>query len=277
MIKLIATDLDGTFYHQDRSYDKQRFDKLLEKMNQANIKFVVSSGNQYYQLISFFDFPDQMSFVAENGAFIVHQGKEFFVSEIDKSIWINAIEIILKMDAIEFVLVNGVKSAYTPNTTKIEDIHFYQNYFPRIKLVDNFNTIDDRIIKLSLVTNEKYTESIAQQLQAIVGKHLRVVTSGHGDIDLVGIGINKAHALQQLMDIWDIKSNEVIAFGDAMNDLEMLEMAKYGFVMKNGNDILKKRIGRVVPYTCEEDGELIILEEYFKDPQLFEAKYERRN
>ncbi len=29
--------------------------------------------------------------------------------------------------------------------------------------------------------------------------------SGHGDIDLVGVGINKAHALHQLMDLWGIK------------------------------------------------------------------------
>ena len=56
-IKMIVTDLDGTFYHQDLSYDKQRFDRLYEKMKAEGIRFVVASGNQYYQLISFFDHP----------------------------------------------------------------------------------------------------------------------------------------------------------------------------------------------------------------------------
>ena len=77
------------------------------------------------------------------------------------------------MGAIEFVLVNGLKNAYTPNATKQENIEFYQNYCTRIKKVNNFSSIDDAIIKLSIVTNEKYTENIAQQLETIVGKDLR--------------------------------------------------------------------------------------------------------
>ena len=50
------------------------------------------------------------------------------------------------------------------------------------------------------------------------------------------------------------KKDEVMAFGGAMNDLEMSQLVKYGFVMKNGNEFLKEKIGCVVPYICEEDG-----------------------
>lgn len=78
-------------------------------MVDANIKFVVASGNQYYQLISFFDNPEQMSFVVENGALIIHQSKELFAIEIDRCVWLSAINTIMLMDAIEFVLVNGLK------------------------------------------------------------------------------------------------------------------------------------------------------------------------
>lgn len=53
-IKVIATDLDGTFYHRDLSYDKVRFLRLYEEMKKQGIHFVVASGNQYFQLVSFF-------------------------------------------------------------------------------------------------------------------------------------------------------------------------------------------------------------------------------
>ena len=76
------------------------------------------------------------------------------------------------------------------------------------------------------------------------------------------------------MDIWNIKKEEVMAFGDARNDLEMLQLAKYGFVMANGTQEMKDAIGRVVRYSNEEDGELDILEEYFADPQTFLEKYQ---
>lgn len=83
-------------------------------MVDANIKFVVVSGNQYYQLISFFDNPEQMSFVVENGALIIHQAKELFAIEIDRCVWLSAINTIMLMDAIEFVLVNGLKILILP-------------------------------------------------------------------------------------------------------------------------------------------------------------------
>lgn len=83
-------------------------------MVDANIKFVVASGNQYYQLISFFDNPEQMSFVVENGTLIIHQSKELFAIEIDRCVWLSAINTIMLMDAIEFVLVNGLKILILP-------------------------------------------------------------------------------------------------------------------------------------------------------------------
>ncbi len=64
-----------------------------------------------------------------------------------------------------------------------------------------------------------------------------------------------------------------MAFGDARNDLEMLQIARYGFVMANGTDELKEKIGKVVPFSNEEDGELEVIEEYFLDPNGFLEKY----
>ena len=81
-VKLIVTDLDGTFYHRDMSYDKEKFDRLLDQLHASGIRFAVASGNQYYQLISFFDHPEEMAFVAENGALIINEGKELSYATI---------------------------------------------------------------------------------------------------------------------------------------------------------------------------------------------------
>ena len=53
-IKLIAVDMDGTFLSEAGNYDRERFKKQYIKMKEKDIKFVVASGNQYYQLHSFF-------------------------------------------------------------------------------------------------------------------------------------------------------------------------------------------------------------------------------
>lgn len=75
MTKLIAVDMDGTFLRDNKTYDKEKFAKIYQELEKRNIKFTVASGNQYYQIISFFkDFP-YVVYVAENGALVRTQEK----------------------------------------------------------------------------------------------------------------------------------------------------------------------------------------------------------
>ena len=77
-VKVIVTDMDGTFLDDAKQYDRDRFQAQFEQLNARGIEFVVASGNQYYQLISFFpELKDRISFVAENGALCSITGNTF--------------------------------------------------------------------------------------------------------------------------------------------------------------------------------------------------------
>lgn len=273
-IKMIVTDLDGTFYHKDLTYDKERFKRLYAKMKEDDIKFVVASGNQYYQLISFFDERDEMTFVSENGGYIVKEGKELFSVKIKDETFHKVLDVIEKYPEITVNIVCGKKSAYMHSSTTDETFNIFLKYFPVMIRVDDLHQVDDQIMKFALMTSEELVDQIAEELNKVVDDSLSVVTSGHGCIDLIVSGVHKGHALDVLMDIWHIQPEEVMAFGDAKNDYEMLKKAKYGFVMANGTDFMKHEIGRVAPLSNEEDGELEIIEEYFNDKEAFLKKYE---
>ena len=78
-IKLIATDMDGTFLDGNGAYDKTRFDALLTKLEQANIHFVAASGRQLLALEAMFaDFADRIIFVAENGGIVKYRDDILF-------------------------------------------------------------------------------------------------------------------------------------------------------------------------------------------------------
>ena len=263
-IKMIVTDLDGTFYHRDLTYDKKRFDQLYRQMKERDIKFVVASGNQYYQ---------NKSFIAENGSYIISEGQEIFLAQMNKKTYLHVAELLMSIEGIEFTLICGKKSSNVLKSTPDELCHFFQNYFPRMEKVDSFENIDDDMMKISLVVQENLVGLIEKQLQNAVDDQLKIVTSGHGCIDIMIKGADKGHGIAMLMEKWNIQAGEIMAFGDAMNDLEMLELVKYGFVMANGNDLLKEKIGCVLPYTNEEDGALIVIEKYFEDPNQFEQLY----
>ena len=77
-IKMVAVDVDGTFVRSDYTYDVPRFRRIFSRMKNAGCRFVVASGNQYYQLRDLFPgHYDELSFVAENGAFVKDR-QDFF-------------------------------------------------------------------------------------------------------------------------------------------------------------------------------------------------------
>ena len=49
-IYVVASDMDGTFLRDDKTFDEPRFRSILQRMHAKGCKFVVASGNQYIQL-----------------------------------------------------------------------------------------------------------------------------------------------------------------------------------------------------------------------------------
>ena len=115
MIKLIATDMDGTFLRDDKTYDRALFADVHQQMVAQGIKFVVASGNQYYKLQSFFaEYPDTI-YIAENGAYIrsmehIYQTHFFSAARVAK-----VLEIVQDVPHLD-ITVCGARSAYILRT-----------------------------------------------------------------------------------------------------------------------------------------------------------------
>lgn len=74
-IKLIASDMDGTFLNDKGTYNRQKFETILNQLDDLGIKFVVASGNNIDRLnLIFKGLTHRMDFVAENGAHVIYKG-----------------------------------------------------------------------------------------------------------------------------------------------------------------------------------------------------------
>lgn len=111
-IKLVAVDMDGTFLRTDYTYDVPRFKAILSRMNAVGCKFVVASGNQYYQLRAQFPGIDhELNFVAENGAFVKEKNQLLFSADISREAVFSTLKICKNHPDIKNVMC-GLKSAY---------------------------------------------------------------------------------------------------------------------------------------------------------------------
>ena len=92
MIKLIVSDMDGTLLNDEKHIDKRIY-SLLPKMREEGIRFVVASGRQYPSLArDFQEHLPEITVIAENGAFVVQDGKELYFKGMNEKqiaiVWI---------------------------------------------------------------------------------------------------------------------------------------------------------------------------------------------
>ena len=247
-VKMIAVDMDGTFLNSSNDYNRSLFAGLYEKMRRSNVRFVVASGNQYYQLKSFFpDIENEISFVAENGAFIVSEGKEIDHARMDYKTVHDILDILKAFDSVHIILC-GKESAYVNELEPESFIKHGSKYYYRLKKVTDLYAINhDAILKFALNCPIEQTDEILSRLTDAVGDRVTPVSSGHGDIDLIMPGVHKANGLKKLQALWNIDAKDVAAFGDGGNDIEMLKHAGYSFAVENASENVKRIAGQIVP------------------------------
>lgn len=270
MIKLIAVDMDGTFLDSQMNYQRSIFRKIYQYLKRNEIHFVVASGNQYYQLKSFFDdFQDELTYISENGALIIENKQDIFHNEIPYENLDIIIQRLQRNKHIRICLC-GMKSAYLLNGDQ-EFYDCYSKYYYRLEIIESLKEINDTILKIALMVPENETEDILKDLIQDLGHVIQPVSSGHGSIDLIVPGFHKGSAIEFLCQRYHISLDECVAFGDGGNDKEMIEKVKYGFAMDNGSQAIKEVAYRVVP-SNNQHGVIQTLLELFDIPEVTERE-----
>ncbi|WP_127849083.1 Cof-type HAD-IIB family hydrolase [Lacticaseibacillus hulanensis] len=238
MIKLIATEMDGSFLRDDMTYDEAKFAELMKRMQAQNIQFVCASGNQYFQLQSFFTKYPDVIYVAENGAYIRSRDHVYAVSSFKDAATADILTVLNQIDDIK-LLVCGQANAYALTTTDPTHVQTMRNYYHELRVIDDFADIDDRILKFAISCPPARTDAIVEHLRSALSGLADVTSSGHGDIDIIQPGLNKAAGLKELGQILGVDLAEMVAFGDGGNDLEMLREVGDGVAMANAQpDVL---------------------------------------
>ena len=86
-VRMVAVDMDGTFLNDDKTFDVERFERILTRLSRHGIYFVVASGNTYTKLCQYmygFEHRD-IIYIAENGAYVVDDSGELAVHHFASS------------------------------------------------------------------------------------------------------------------------------------------------------------------------------------------------
>lgn len=261
MIRAIAVDMDGTFLDSNKQFDEARFERIFKKLKEHNIKFIAASGNQFAKLKSIFGVRD-MFFISENGA-VIYKGNQLYnYRSFNRQEFQDVVDYLNIEQKMNQLIICGVKSAYilknTPTTFK-EDAHFY---YHQLKEIDSLQNLpEDDFVKIAFNINRETHPYLDEKLESTFKNTIKLVSSGHDSIDVIMPNITKGQALGRLLTEWGMSSTELMAFGDANNDKDMLELAHYSYVMENSNDTSLFDIARGVAPSNDKQGVLTTIEE----------------
>ncbi len=238
-VKVIVTDMDGTFLDDAKQYDRDRFMTQFTQLKARDIEFVVASGNQYYQLISFFpELKEQISFVAENGALVYEHGQQLFHGELTRHGAQVVIGELLKDTSLNFVAC-GLNSAYVSENAPDAFVNLMSKHYHRLQRISDYHQIDDALFKFALNLPDSGIPDLMDKLHVSLDGIMKPVSSGFGFVDLIIPGLHKANGISRLLKRWHLTPKECVTIGDSGNDAEMLRMTDFSFAMDNAGEAIK--------------------------------------
>ncbi|TKW62426.1 MAG: cytidine deaminase [Gemella sp.] len=276
MIKLIASDMDGTLLNHNHKIPKENVELINYAKNQG-IEFIVATGRAYYEALPALNEENiNCDVISFNGGIVYDKNGNiisitpmlpkdlYYTIEILKSfdisyqlytkntIYTKSIETDINA-YIDLIRSNG----YDPDVehlraeaqqkldvgyiTEVENIELYLNEKenPPIKII----AISNDISKL---------ENAAKLL--LENKSISVTSSGANNIEIMHKNATKGEALKEIAKIYGINLENAVAIGDNLNDQAMLDIVGYSVAMKNGNTILKEQAKYVTEKTNSEGG-----------------------
>lgn len=269
---IISLDLDNTLLFEDKHISDGAI-KYLRYLESLGHHVILNTGRPHQSSIKFLKMLEiDEPIIVNNGGAVIYLNRDY-----SKIININASSINKKLikdlnkeiyEAIDACLLTGARGGYCKNKDGL--IWWSKHETDDYKIV---NTDITKIINDKIYFSEYYIK------QEWMGFFLEIINkpiykdklslfdwgiySTHHSVEIVRKNTNKWTTLLKLAKTYGINKNHIIALGDNLNDLEMINKSGFGAAMKNSRDEVRLNAKRVTKYSNEEDGVLKYLEEIF--------------
>ena len=254
-IKVIATDMDGTLLDSRGQLDLPRLEKILNRLDQRGVRFVIATGNEVHRMRQLLGhLAERVVLVVANGARIFEHNKLLQAQTWDDAMVDRALGHFKGRECQDQFVVTGMNGGFVKKGTIFTELDKFmtsemiEKLYQRMHFVEEFDSsLFGGVLKMSMVVGEERSDAVLQEINDLFDGQIRAVSSGYGCIDILQTGIHKAWGLEELLKRWGLKSEQIMAFGDSENDIEMLKFAGISYAMENAEESVKEVATGVAP------------------------------
>ena len=253
MIKLVATDIDGTLIKDSTPDLYPEMIKAINSLMEQGIIFCAASGRQYYSIRNVFRHIDKnIIYIAENGAQIRYQEKDISVTPMKRKYAEDIIKQLRNYDRTCDIIVSTPNGSFLEsNNKKFIDLITY-GYRNKFTLVKDVLEEEAEIIKIAIYQKESIRELGEEILIPEWKDKVKVCLAGEEWVDFMDASVDKGHALAFLQRYFNVEKSETMAFGDNNNDIGMLQAAGESYAVENARVEVKNAAKYICPAYLEK-------------------------
>ena len=261
--KAVICDLDGTLLNE--SYEiSEKTREVIKKVTEQGIKFIIATGRHHNDAKVYKEILKSESFLITSNGAKVHnpENKEIISHNIPKELSEKLLSFTYHEELHKNIYSDEKWYAESP-LEMAEQFHKESGFMYEISSFESLR--GKEVTKFFFLSeNQKIMSSLEKDLKENFGLKLNITLSFSSCIEVMKDGISKATAIEEVLKMENIHPDETIAFGDGLNDFEMLSLVKKGYIMGNGSERLKELLpSNEVIERNSNDGVAKKLEELF--------------
>ncbi|GAA0417076.1 Cof-type HAD-IIB family hydrolase [Virgibacillus salarius] len=229
--KILFLDIDGTILKPDHTYSPSTKEAIVQVQQQGILVFLCT-GRPLHEVNDLAHDLGIDAYIGYNGAYAAYQDKPL-VNEPMKQHTLESFLLLASKHHHELVCYTSEKNYFTTLFNSIT-----KDFAEVFQLKQNERLSDhvlDQILGASIMNVSPDQIKLYEAMEE--GIHLsKVNVEGvENCYDIIRKQVNKGEAVKGVLKHLQIKKEQAIAFGDGMNDKEMLQAVGEGFIMENGD------------------------------------------
>lgn len=289
MIKVIVSDLDGTLLDCDHRLNHKTAE-TIRKACASGLRFIIATGRNFEGTMHALAGEEIVcDYIVSSGAELRNSEKKILFSNFMRTEDCERAYEIAKKYNISYVFCangddycigdeeemerNMIEHIHTFNQSipmdKLKESETYQNLIKKTKLVPDFKELERREVKITKVfafsSDLEMLGRIKQEFRKI--PELAVSSSFYNNLEITDVRAQKGPVLKEYIESLGYTMDEVMVFGDSLNDYSMLSMDFGATIAMENADPEVKKVCKYITRSNEEDGVAYVIEELLKRRQ----------
>ncbi len=266
--KVIVFDLDGTLTNSKKEISL-RNKRAIRRLQEQGVKVVLASGRPTYGIVPLAEELDMNIYggyiLAYNGGSIIDYGSRKLIC--GNFLPMNLIEPLYRATKeydLEILTYNDSEVVTEQGENRYVALEANINKM-KVREVDNFIEAIKTPVPKCLGVGDP--AKILELEKILKDKYEGIMNIYHSEpffLELVPLGIDKGESLKILLEHIGHTREDMVAFGDAYNDLTMIKLAGRGIAMSNAQDVVKE-VADAVTLSNDEDGVAYYIDNYLLD------------